>query len=139
MKSQLPWYAEGLQFQCTGCGACCGGAPGFIWVNQPEIDAMAAVLAISPEAFEGKYVRAEGRRRTLNERANGDCVMLDAKTRRCRVYDARPRQCRSWPFWSSNLRTREDWERLGGDCPGVGKGVRITLEEIERCRGMIQI
>ena len=38
-----PWYAEGLKFQCTGCGDCCTGAPGYVWVNQAEIDALAAV------------------------------------------------------------------------------------------------
>ncbi|HBO46213.1 MAG TPA: hypothetical protein DD670_20270 [Planctomycetaceae bacterium] len=137
--SEHPWYRAGLRFQCTGCGACCGGAPGFIWVNQAEIDAMAETLGISSETFEALYVRAEGRRRTLKERANGDCVMLDLKTPRCRVYDARPRQCRSWPFWSSNLRTPEDWERTCRDCPGAGNGTRIAMERIEHCRGLIQI
>ncbi|NLE39090.1 MAG: YkgJ family cysteine cluster protein [Pirellulaceae bacterium] len=137
--TEKPWYSEGLRFECTGCGACCGGAPGYIWVNQAEIVAMAEALGISAESFEAMYVRAEGRRRTLKERANGDCVMLDGEMPRCRVYDARPRQCRSWPFWSSNLRTPDDWERTCRDCPGAGKGTRIPLERIEDCRGLIQI
>jgi Fe-S-cluster containining protein len=137
--NKLPWYREGLRFKCTGCGACCTGEPGYIWVNQAEIKAMAEVLGISPEKFERNFVRPEGRRRTLKERANGDCVLLDHKTSRCTVYAVRPRQCRSWPFWSSNLRSVETWEQTCEECPGAGKGTKIALDEIERCRGMIQI
>lgn len=137
--SEAPWYHEGLRFRCTGCGGCCGGAPGYIWVNQDEINAMAAALGIAPEDFEKKFVRHEGRRRTLCERSNGDCVLLDAETRRCSLYEVRPRQCRSWPFWPSNLRTPADWARTCKDCPGAGVGRRVPLEEIERCRVMIQV
>lgn len=136
---ELPWYHEGLRFRCTGCGACCGGAPGYIWVNQEEIHAMAAAVGMAPEDFERAFVRHEGRRRTLKERPGGDCVLLDEQTRRCRAYAVRPRQCRSWPFWPSNLRTPGDWERTCADCPGAGAGPRIPLDEIERCREMIQV
>jgi Fe-S-cluster containining protein len=34
---------------------------------------------------------------TLSRRANGDCVNLDAQTRRCTVYDKRPTTCRLHP------------------------------------------
>ena len=40
--AQQPWYAGGLRFTCTGCGDCCTGAPGYVWVNQQEIDALMA-------------------------------------------------------------------------------------------------
>lgn len=136
---EQPWYHEGLPFRCIGCGACCSGAPGYIWVNQEEIHALAAALGMAPEDFERAFVRQEGRRRTLRERPGGDCVLLDEQSRKCRVYAVRPRQCRSWPFWTSNLRTRQDWERTCQDCPGAGVGHRIPLEEIERRRDMIQI
>ena len=39
-----PWYQDGLKFNCTQCGDCCTGAPGFVWVNQAEIEAMAKVV-----------------------------------------------------------------------------------------------
>lgn len=34
---------------------------------------------------------------TLARRANGDCHLLDASTRRCTVYDQRPDTCRKHP------------------------------------------
>ena len=27
------WYRDGLRFECTRCGACCTGAPGYVWVT----------------------------------------------------------------------------------------------------------
>ena len=137
--NKLPWYHEGLRFRCTGCGACCTGEPGHIWVNRAEIHAMAEALDMLPEEFEKTFVRTKGRRRTLKERPGGDCVLLEQKTSRCRVYGVRPRQCRSWPFWSSNLRGPEDWQRTCEECPGAGTGSRVPLEKIEEYRGMIQI
>ena len=34
---------------------------------------------------------------SLARRTNGDCQLLDAKTRRCTVYDKRPNSCRLHP------------------------------------------
>ena len=34
---------------------------------------------------------------TLARRASGDCLMLDAQTRRCTVYEQRPNTCRLHP------------------------------------------
>jgi len=42
--------------------------------------------------FNGKYAMF-----TLARRANGDCHLLDATTRRCTVYDKRPNTCRKHP------------------------------------------
>ena len=36
-----PWYRDGLAFTCTRCGACCTGAPGYVWVDADEIAALA--------------------------------------------------------------------------------------------------
>ena len=96
-----PWYRDGLRFECTGCGDCCSGEPGFVWVDSAEIEALAAALELSVEAFEQQYVRQFGDARSLTERPGGDCIFLDAVTRKCTVYAARPIQCRTWPFWDS--------------------------------------
>jgi len=138
--SQQPWYRDGLRFQCTGCGDCCSGAPGFVWVNKEEIAALAAELDMTEEAFEKKYVRLVGVRKSLKERKkNYDCIFLDAETRKCTVYNARPRQCRTWPFWDSTVRTPEAWAATCEVCPGSGHGKLYQLEEIETQRTIVRI
>ena len=37
-----PWYQQGLKFHCLGCGDCCTGEPGYVWVTKAEIAALAA-------------------------------------------------------------------------------------------------
>jgi len=128
--STMPWYAKGLRFSCTECGDCCSGAPGYVWVTKAEIQAMADKLGITVAAFEKAFVRQVGIRKSLLERDDGDCVLLDPKTRRCRVYEARPRQCRTWPFWDSNLATPDAWKSTCEACPGSGRGKLYSLEEI---------
>ncbi len=127
--SQL-WYREGLKFACAGCGDCCTGAPGYVWVNKQEIEAMAAALGLAAEAFRRKYVRSIGVRKSLIEYGNGDCVFFDNQSRRCRVYTARPRQCRTWPFWSSNLASPAAWKGIAERCPGCNRGPLVPLEKI---------
>ncbi len=139
-KDENPWYADGLRFRCTGCGDCCTGAPGYIWVNQAEIDALAEHLGISSDAFESKYVRKIGIRRSLHELPGSyDCVLFDAETRKCTVYEARPRQCRTWPFWNSNVRTEKTWAETCEVCPGSGKGKLYQLEEIEKQVAIVKV
>ncbi len=134
-----PWYADGLRFQCTGCGDCCTGAPGYVWVTQAEIDALARRLDMDVASFERKYVREVGVRRTLKERKNYDCVFLDGESRKCTVYEDRPRQCRTWPFWNSNLKSPESWQQTCEVCPGSGRGRLYSIEVIEEQRGVINI
>ena len=134
------WYRDGLRFQCSQCGDCCTGAPGYVWVNKAEIQAMADQMKFdSVEEFEDKYVRKIGVRKSLVEFPNGDCVFFDNKSRGCKVYQVRPRQCRTWPFWNSNLKTPEDWERTCEFCPGSGKGKLHKLEKIKEQRDVMNI
>lgn len=133
------WYAEGLRFRCTQCGDCCTGAEGYVWVNQAEIDAMAAQLELESADFEKRFVRRVGIRRSLTERPGGDCVLLDATTRKCTVYDQRPRQCKTWPFWDSNLKSPEAWEEAASHCPGCNKGTLVPLETIREQAAKIRI
>ena len=133
------WYKDGLQFSCSGCGDCCTGSPGYVWVNQAEIDAMAVRVGLSTEEFEDHYTRKIGARCSLKEFSNGDCVFFDHDTRHCEVYDLRPRQCRTWPFWDSNLKSPEAWAETCEDCPGSGQGKLYQLDEIEERRRVMKI
>ncbi len=136
---EQPWYKSGLKFKCTGCGDCCTGAPGYVWVNKAEIEALAVLVGEEFERFEDLYVRKIGVRKSLKEFPNGDCVFFNSDTRQCNVYDARPRQCRTWPFWDSNVRTPEAWEETCQECPGSGTGKLYKIEEIEEQRNVLKL
>ena len=138
-KQDDDWYSKGLLFECSQCGDCCTGAEGYVWVNQAEIDAMAARMQITPELFEEQFVRRVGVRRSLTERPGGDCVLLDAETRGCTVYEDRPRQCRTWPFWNSNLKSEAAWDEAAESCPGCNKGDLVPLEKIQEQAARIRI
>lgn len=138
-KASEPWYAGGLRFQCTGCGDCCTGAPGYVWLNKQDIQMLAAEVGLEVAEFQARYVRSIGVRKSLTELPNGDCVFFDGQTRRCRVYSARPRQCRTWPFWDSNLRSPETWEATCAECPGSGKGKLYDIDSIEAQRAVIRV
>lgn len=126
-----PWYKDGLHFQCTRCGHCCTGAPGFVWVNDAELADIARVRAEPLQEVIALYTRPSHRGLTLREKPNGDCVFYD-RGRGCTIYQVRPRQCRTWPFWESNLATPEAWEHTRQVCPGSGTGEFVPLEEITR-------
>jgi len=126
-----PWYQDGLRFKCTRCGACCTGPPGYVWVNDKEIAAIAEYRCESVEETTKRHTRPVNNGRSLREKANGDCVFYDKEVG-CTVYPVRPRQCRTWPFWESNVVTPETWRRTCEICPGSGKGELISAEEITR-------
>jgi uncharacterized protein len=126
--NETPWYHQGLHFQCTGCGDCCTGAPGYVWVNKAEIEKMSALLKISVEQFNKRYIRLIGVRKSLIELSNGDCIFFDNVHRGCQVYQARPRQCRTWPFWTSNLSSPKSWQDIAARCPGCNRGPNFSLE-----------
>ncbi len=135
-----PWYRDGLRFQCTQCGNCCTGTPGYVWVNKEEIAALAKEKGLDDmRQFEQLYLRRVGIRKSLKEFPNGDCVFFDGQTRKCTVYKSRPRQCRTWPFWDSNLRTQDTWKETCQVCPGSGVGTLHQLEEIESQRAVIRV
>jgi Fe-S-cluster containining protein len=137
--SDKAWFQEGLRFQCSGCGDCCTGAPGFVWVNSREIRLLAEAVGLSKEEFEATYVRRIGVRKSLIEYDDGDCVLFDPDQRQCTAYEARPRQCRTWPFWESTAGTREDWEETCRECPGCGKGPLVPAKEVTRRIGVIRV
>jgi hypothetical protein len=132
------WYQDGLRFTCTRCGKCCTGDPGFVWVTDDEVATLARFRGEPLKQFVPLYTREARGKRTLKEKANGDCVFYE-KERGCTVYPVRPRQCRTWPFWESNVATPEDWERTVGVCPGSGDGELIPAEEIVRRVKVVKI
>jgi uncharacterized protein len=135
----LPWYHHGLRFECTGCGNCCTGEPGYVWVNAAEIADLAQAARMDIARFEAQFIRRVGVRTSLIELANGDCIFFDPATRQCTLYQARPRQCRTWPFWESTVSTPEDWQETASVCPGCGQGPLMGAKEILRLVGVVKV
>lgn len=128
------WYAEGLRFKCTECGACCSGGPGYTWVNPEEIQAMAQHLGLSVEEFGKQYLRKVDGRYALLERKNlqgdYDCIFL--KDKKCQLYHLRPKQCRTFPWWVQNLQSPNDWQAAAQRCEGISPSAPIVpLETIQ--------
>jgi Fe-S-cluster containining protein len=126
-----PWYQTGLCFTCTRCGHCCTGEPGFVWVDDADLAAIAEHRGETLDEIKGLFTRWTARGRTLRERTNGDCVFYDQQAG-CTVYPVRPPQCRTWPFWESNVETPEAWHQTCEVCPGSGQGELIPAEEITK-------
>lgn len=130
-KPEEPWYKEGLRFGCTQCGQCCTGSPGYVWLEDKEIEAIAAHLQITPELFVSRYTRKVGGRLALLEHPRTyDCVFL--KERKCQIYQERPRQCRTFPWWPEHLHSAKDWEEVKLRCEGVNhpEAPLISLQTI---------
>jgi Fe-S-cluster containining protein len=136
-KSPSPWYQGGLAFSCTRCGACCTGAPGYVWVSHEEIQKLAEFRGESTEQFSSQFVRQVGDDYSLIEKPGGDCIFWD-RNAGCTVYPARPMQCRAWPFWPENVKTAKDWDHVRSICPGSGAGRVFTVEEIQSTIKMVR-
>ena len=134
----LPWYENGLNFECTGCGKCCR-VDGDVWLAPEEVCSIMAHLGNSNDDtsnndnddhdhdernessvtdFRKKYIRAEVSPTNGDEsqswmclkRKEGACVFLDQRGQ-CGIYAARPVQCRTYPFWPSLLTDSQAWEK----------------------------
>lgn len=133
------WYGDGLRFECTQCGNCCTGSPGFVWVDDDEIAAIAEYLGRSIGEIRLMFTRPARGRVTLRDHANGDCVFLDPRARCCTIYEVRPKQCRSWPFWKSNIESAESWKQTGAVCPGCDRGEIVSAADLERSAALIDL
>lgn len=133
----------GLRFQCTMCGNCCSGPPGFVHFTDCEAESIASLLGLGVEDFLARYTRVTPVGRSLKEKRTShgyDCVFLERHEggAACGIYKARPEQCRTWPFWRSNLRTERNWTALRRVCPGVDQGplhdpplIKVTRDRLD--------
>lgn len=131
IKESEPWYQEGLNFKCTECGKCCTGSPGYIWVTEHEIIAIADFLNLSIDDFSARYLRVVDDRISLLELPkNYDCIFL--KDKKCQIYSVRPKQCRTFPWWPKNLKSKEDWQEAAKFCEGINlEAPRVPIEIIQ--------
>ncbi len=116
--SPLPWYKDGLRFECTGCGQCCTGSPGYVWLNEEDIKTLTDQLGLEREEFIRLYTRSVyGRLALLEHPKTYDCVFLEGN--KCKVYKARPQQCRTFPWWPEHLTSPEAWAEAAKRCEGI--------------------
>ncbi len=92
-----PWYKDGLRFQCTECGDCCTGDPGYVWVSDAELADIAAFRGETLAEVRGLWTKSTRRGLSLREKENGDCVFL-GKNKGCTIYPVRPRSAAPGPF-----------------------------------------
>ena len=137
-KNRTKWYAAGLCFECTGCGACCSGpGEGYIWVTRPEIELIARHLKTTPGPLRREYLRRVGLRTTIIEHeTTKDCIFLRTigGRKQCVIYPVRPSQCRTWPFWPDNLSGPNAWNSAGRRCPGINRGRHYSAKQIEQIK-----
>ena len=125
-----PWWQEGLYFSCIGCGRCCRGEPGAVWLSPGEIEVIAAHLGLEKGSFLRDFDEERRGRKSLKERPNRDFVIYDTENARRGIYSVRPLQCRLFPFWPSLLRTRQGWIERSLECPGMDQGRFWSDEKI---------
>lgn len=131
------WYERGLRFECTGCGDCCTGPPGYVHFNDDEADAMAARVGVTTAQFRKMYARKTEFGWSLREHKTEhgyDCVFLDRITEPgkalCKVYEDRPIQCRTFPWWPEVLKSEKAWKATARECEGIGRGDFVPIEHI---------
>ncbi len=64
---------------------------------------------------------------SIVEETDGSCRFYDQG---CRIYPVRPLQCRTYPFWFSQMRSIQQWEKALCQCPGIGSGPLYSRERI---------
>jgi len=132
MNKNEPWYKEGLKFKCTGCGQCCTGGPGAVWISQQDITAMSEQLNITENEFLNNYTRiVDGKRSLIEDPISYDCVFL--KENKCSLYSVRPMQCRTFPWWQQNLTSKKAWKDAARWCEGINHrdAPVVPLSDIE--------
>jgi len=125
---KMSWYQNGLKFECTQCGHCCTGRPGYVWIKVEDMHRIAEFLGIRVREFTRKYARKIGDRFSLVEAPNGDCIFFESG---CKIYPVRPTQCRTFPFWKENLEKPGNWQQAAKECEGMNRGRTYSEEEID--------
>lgn len=129
---QNRWYQDGLQFKCTGCGKCCTGEPGYVWVSPTEAESIASDLNLLVDEFYAQYTERKNGQYTLIEKENFDCIFFSDN--QCTIYKNRPLQCRTYPFWPQVTQSRETWQNEALACEGINhaEAKLYSAEEISQ-------
>lgn len=104
------------EFKCIGCGSCCRGFPGYVWINRDEIEKISKFLNLEIKVFLQKFCRESNNKIALKEWLfDYSCIFL--KENRCTIYPVRPLQCKTFPFWKEIVSSKENLESYKKICP----------------------
>lgn len=84
------------QYVCMRCGNCCRW-DGYVRLTEPDMDAIAQFLGLTPEQFRARYTRLTRDRKSLSltEKPDGSCIFLEGND--CVIHAAKPKQCLGFP------------------------------------------
>ena len=113
-----PWFKEGLRFKCTGCGKCCTGSPGYVFLSPSDQKRLENHLSLDTKIFKEKYTQqVDSRLSLIDQPGSTGCIFL--KDNQCSVYEARPTQCRTFPWWIQMIDEPKNWEESKERCEGI--------------------
>jgi len=113
-----PWFHEGLRFKCTGCGKCCTGADGYVFLSPKDLIILADQFKLSVTEFIEQYTRiVDGQICLIDAPGSDRCIFLE--NNKCSAYQARPVQCRTFPWWLHNIESPENWNSAAVHCEGI--------------------
>ncbi len=115
------------KFQCQNSGNCCR-RPGYVYVDPPDVAAMAQILGEDVPAFRRMYVkRDEGWEVVSTPRFRVGCFLNGEN--KCDVYEARPHACRTYPDWPDIWKDDHALREEMTSCPGLKKAVHDVCGE----------
>jgi uncharacterized protein len=113
-----PWFKNGLRFKCTGCGKCCTGSDGYVFLSPEDLISLSRHFNLSVQELIDRYTRiVDGQICLLDAPDSDECIFL--KDNRCTAYESRPIQCQAFPWWLHNLKSPESWRSAAEHCEGI--------------------
>ena len=109
------------KFQCQNTGNCCL-TPGYVYVNEQNIQSMAKELAVSPEFFKDHFVQKINGWTVVASPTFRTRCFLDANLQ-CRVYQSRPESCRSYPDWDVIWENESSLQKEAKSCKGLAHAI----------------
>ena len=125
---------KSIRFKCQGSGNCCvsRGSFGFVYLSNKDLKKLSIFFNMDEKNFKKKYCSTSNGFLHLKELKinKGNCLFL--LNNKCTVYKSRPTQCRTWPFWNENMNAKTWNEDISINCPGIGKGKKISSKLIKK-------
>ena len=111
-------------FKCQNSGNCCK-TPGYVYVSQSDINAMANNLNLPVHMFKRFFVtRINGWHAIAGPNFRSQCFLSDDNL--CEVYHSRPKKCRTYPDWDYIWENDESLIKESQACKGLANAIEIV-------------